>query len=116
MIKKGTKDDLVVGSRRASEVVVVGIGNRTHLLEEDGVGGGFAVARPIPDARVVAASRSLQLSWAPRRYVGFAARPLATPRPSLCWHRQKIHGHVEAVDEGDIEEIVRLASASRELG
>jgi hypothetical protein len=50
-----------------------------------------------------------------RRYVGFTAWPLAAPWPSLCWHWQEIHGHIEAIDEGDVEEIICLALANLEL-
>lgn len=48
----------------------------------------------------------LQMTRALRRHVGPAVRPLAAPWPSLGWHRQEVHGHVEALHNGDVEEIL----------
>ena len=69
-------------------------------------------------ARVVATPWRLQFAWALRGDVGCAARTPAACFPSLsvCRHRHEVHGHVEAVDEGDVKEIHSSHSSDGELG
>lgn len=131
MIGQGTKDYLVVGAGRATEsaggiIHGVAVGIWAHLLEEVRVVRGAAVAcraagTAVPvllehRARAVTAPRRLQAGRALRRYVGSAARPLAAPWPALGRHRQEVHGHVEALDKGDVEEILAAEAAEPKLG
>ena len=130
MIGQGTKDYLVFGAGWATEsaggiILGVAVGIWAHLLEEVGVVRGAAVACHSPGtavpillehrARAVTTPRRLQTGRALRRYVGSATRPLAAPWPALGRHRQVVHGHVEALDRGDVEEILAAEAAEPKL-
>jgi hypothetical protein len=121
------EDDVVVGAAGAgvgAGGVVLGVAVRVGALalEELGVVGGPAgvLGRPgaaVPvllehGARVVAAAGHPELGRALRRDVGAAPRPaLGAPAGG-----QEVHGHVEAVHEGDVEEVEAHVLVQPELG
>jgi hypothetical protein len=111
------EDDLVVGSGGAGEGaggVILGVAVRVGALplEVPGVVGRVAVVGRRADAavlvllehgaRVVAHAVLPQLGRAARVHVHGAARAAAAPGPAVG---EEAHGHVEAVDEGDVEEV-----------
>jgi len=111
------EDDLVVGSGWAGEcaggvVLWVAVRVGTLPLEVPRVLGRPAVVGRRSDAavdvllehgaRVVAHPVLPQLGGAPRVHVDGAPRAAAAPGPAVG---EEAHGHVEAVDEGDVEEV-----------
>uniref|UniRef100_A0ACD6A627 Uncharacterized protein n=1 Tax=Avena sativa TaxID=4498 RepID=A0ACD6A627_AVESA len=124
------EDDLVVGAAGASVgaggvVLGVAVGVRALPLEEPGVVGRPAVVRRRAGAAVlvllehragvVAPSSGLELVRALRRDHLRAPRP-ALGAPGAAAGRQEVHGHVEAVDEGDVEEVEVVELVEPELG
>nr|CAD1841469.1 unnamed protein product [Ananas comosus var. bracteatus] len=117
------EDDLVVGPRRAGEgaggiVLGIAVGLGAQILEEPGVIRGAAAAgvaavlvRLEDRAGVVAAGGRLQLAGALGGHVGGAVRPLG----AAAGVGQEVHRHVEAVDEGDVEEVEAAELVEAEL-
>ncbi|BAS85614.1 Os03g0663600 [Oryza sativa Japonica Group] len=123
------EDDLVVGAGRASEgarlvVLGVAVGVRAEPLEELRVVGRAAVVRRRAGAavlvllehraRVVAPAGRPQLARALPRHVRLAPRP-ALGAPGAVAGGEEVHGHVESVDEGDVEEVEVAELVQREL-
>ena len=116
------EDDVVIGAAGASVgagVVVLGIavGVRAQPLEEPGVvrrpaavgrrAGAAVLVGLEHGARVVAAAGGLQCGGAPRPALG---------APGAAAGGQEVHGHVEAVHQGDVDEVLPLELVQPELG
>lgn len=115
--------NLIVGPPGASEgagLVVLGVAVRIRasVLKEPGVvgrpaaPGGAAILVSLEDgARVVATARSLEHVGALPDDVGRAPDP-----PAAARGRAEVHRHVEAVNEGDVDEVEVLELVEGELG
>ena len=124
------EDDVVIGAAGASVgagVVVLGVavGVRAQPLEEPGVvrrpaavgrrAGAAVLVRLKHGARVVAAAGGPQRGGALRRDIGVAPWP-ALGAPGAAAGGQEVHGHVEAVHQGDVDEVQPLELVQPELG